>query len=294
MRIASLVPSATETLFALGLGDKVVAVSHECDYPPEARCRPRLTRSVLETAVMPSGDIDREIAVRVQAGLPLYEIDATVLEAARPDLIVTQSLCDVCALPARSVYTALEQLPFRPTLVSLEQRTFSGVLDDIVTLGRAVGVADRACRFVEALQQRLEAVRIAVAQCPPVRVICLEWIDPPYTCGHWIPEMVTVAGGVDPFARPGAPSAPITWSEIAKAEAEIIVAFPCGQDRVRARSDLTAAAARADAAATLRRLPVFVADAVLFTRPGPRVIDGVEALAAVLHRGTSPHVDQWS
>jgi iron complex transport system substrate-binding protein len=295
MRIASLVPAATESLFALGVGEKVVAVSHECDYPTDVKQRPRLTRSVLDTAAMSSGDIDREIAERVRAGLPLYEVDAAVLADAQPDLIVTQSLCDVCALPARSVYASLEKLSVRPTLVSLEQRTLAGVLDDIVTLGNAVGVSDRARTFVEALRRRLEAVRTAVAARRRVRVVCLEWIDPPYTCGHWIPEMVTLAGAIDPLARPGTPSVSSTWSEVGRADPQVIVVFPCGHNRARACADLTAAAAAdPDAAALLRRSPVFVAEAVLFTRPGPRVVDGVEALAAALRGDTSPYIDRWS
>ncbi len=201
MRIASLVPAGTEKLFALAHAADVVAVTHECDYPAEARTRPRLTTSVLDTASMTSADIDREIAARVSAGLPLYEIDAAVLASARPDLIITQSLCDVCALPATSISAALQRLNHRPALLTLDQRTLDGVIDAVRTVAVAAGVAERGEALYRTLQDRLSIVRAAVASRNQVRVVCLEWIDPPACAGigfprwwHWRAESIRSHG----------------------------------------------------------------------------------------------------
>src|SRR5579863_8550979 len=201
MRIISLVPAGTEIVFALGLERDVVAVSHECDFPPQARDLPRLTHSAVGGTTLPSAEIDAAVSARKATGAPLYNIDAEQLASLAPDLILTQGLCDVCALPSRAVRTALAQMSPRPPIVSLDGHSIDDVLESIVEIGHATGRDACAEELVSTLRQRLARVVSAVANRPPVRVVCLEWLDPPYACGHWIPEMVSLAGGVDPLGR---------------------------------------------------------------------------------------------
>src|SRR5712692_11939031 len=244
MRIVSLVPAGTEILFALGLERDVVAVSHECDYPMEVNTLPRLTRSVIGRAGLTSAAIDAAVSARKAEGAPLYDIDAEQLASLAPDLILTQGLCDVCALPSRAVRAALAQMTPRPPIVSLDGRSIDGVLESILEIGHATGRDTCAGELVSTLRQRLARVASAVADRPPVRVVCLEWLGPPYACGHWIPEMVQVAGGVDPLGRPGIPSVPISWSAVRDAHAPNIIAMPCGYTLERAGREVEAVAAQ--------------------------------------------------
>jgi iron complex transport system substrate-binding protein len=284
MRIISLVPAGTEIVFALGLGHDVVAVSHECDYPIQARSLPRLTQSAIGGAALTSAAIDAAVSARKATGAPLYHIDAEQLTALAPDLILTQGLCDVCALPSRAVRAALAQMSPRPPIVSLDGRSIDGVLESMLEIGHATGRDTCAEELVSTLRQRLARVVSAVADRPPVRVVCLEWLDPPYACGHWIPEMVHVAGGVDPLGRPGIPSIPISWSAVRDAQAPNIIAMPCGYTLERAVCEVGAVAAQPAWKEAVGDAVVYVAaGGGYFTRPGPRLVTGIELLAASFH-----------
>lgn len=283
VRIVSLVPAGTEILFALGVGDHVVAVSHECDYPAAARHRPRITSSVVPTERLSSAAIDAAIRERVTARVPLYHVDTDRLSALGPTMLVTQSLCDVCALPAQAVHQVRGTLPNPPALVSLEARSLAEILESIVTLGEATGTRPRAQTMIDELQGRIARVRAAVAAERPRRVVCLEWLDPPYSCGHWIPEMVRLAGGIDAAGREGIPSVPTKWDALVTPEAELVVALPCGYSIDRTVAEMNRLARQADWGGRLRRMPVYVVDSAYFTRPGPRVVDGIELLASLFH-----------
>ena len=280
MRIASLVPSATELLFALGLGSRVVAVTHECDYPAEASELPRLTRSMIPAGLDPA-DIDAAVRERVGAGESLYGLDCDRLEGLAVDLIVTQQVCEVCAVSSDDVRAVAARLPTRPRVLSLDPSTLEDVLHDPLALSDAAGTPAAGPRLRDHLAGRIEAVRAAVAGAPRRRVAALEWLDPPYCGGHWIPEMVAAAGGTDAFGTaPGARSRVVSWDEVAAGEPDVVVVMPCG---------LYAAEAEAEAKRHSRRLrdlgaEIHAVDAASsFSRPGPRLADGVELLGHLLH-----------
>jgi iron complex transport system substrate-binding protein len=280
MRIASLVPSATEMLFALGLGESVVGVTHECDYPPEAVRRRHLTRSLVPEG-LPAGQIDAEVRRLSGEGRHLYELDEPTLAELDVDLIVTQAVCEVCAVSYDDVVAVADRLPSRPRVISLDPSNLADVLADVPRLGDAAGVVDRAVALREDLEQRLEAVRRAVAGATRPRVLALEWLDPPFIGGHWVPEMIEIAGGQDVLGVAGTKSRTAEWDEIAACGADVVVAMPCGWDATRARSEVDAHAAEVAAVGAQR---VWTVDAAAsFSRPGPRLIEGTELLAHLLH-----------
>ncbi len=280
MRIASLVPSSTEMLFALGLGEQVVAVTHECDHPPAVQGLPRLTRSMIPAGLDAAG-IDAAVRERVEAGGSLYALDAETLAGLAVDLIVTQEVCAVCAVSSGDVAAVASRLPSRPEVLSLDPATLGEVLGDAVALGSACGDPGAGRRLQEQLAARIGAVREATRDTEPVRTAAIEWLDPPYCAGHWLPEMIEAAGGVDVLARPGERSRVVSWEEVAAARPDAVVVMPCG---------LRAAAAEAEArrhrgdlvglgAATIQAVDA----ASSFSRPGPRLADGVELLGHILH-----------
>jgi len=280
MRIASLVPSATEALFALRLGDRVVAVTHECDHPEAATRLPRLTGSVIPEGLEPA-EIDARVRELTGRGEALYELDERVLAELRPDLIVTQALCAVCAVSLDDVRAVAARLPSRPRVISLDPTTLDEVLADVETIAAAAGDPSRGEALRAALRRRLDAVAAAVAGAPRPRVAALEWLDPPFAGGHWVPEMVALAGGTDALGEPGERSRTVGWHEVEAARPEVVVAMPCG---------LYAGEAAAQARARAERLRGLGADRVVavdaassFSRPGPRLVDGVELLAHLLH-----------
>lgn len=280
MRIASLVPSATELLYALGLGPNVVAVTHECDHPAEVADLPRLTRSMIPAGLDPA-DIDAAVRERVGAGESLYALDTAQLERLDVDLIVTQQICAVCAVSSDDVRAIAARLPRRPRVLSLDPSRLDEVLDDAVTLGEVAGDAAAGVALRRDLHDRIEAVRAATAGAPAIRTAALEWLDPPYCAGHWLPEMITAAGGIDVLAQPGERSRQISWDEVAASRPDVAVVMPCG---------LYAEEAEAEAKRHHRRLAALGADAVWavdaassFSRPGPRLADGVELLGHLLH-----------
>ena len=280
MRIASLVPSATEMLFALGLGDQVVAVTHECDYPPEAAGKPHLTRSLVP-AGLSAGEIDAAVRRLTGEGRHLYELDEPALAELEVDLIVTQAVCEVCAVSYDDVVAVAERLPSRPRVVSLDPSNLAEVLADVPRLGEAAGVADRAARLRADLERRLETVRRAVEGADRPTVLALEWLDPPFIGGHWVPEMIEIAGGEDVLGVAGRKSRTAEWDEIAAAKPEVVVAMPCGWDARQARSEVEGHAREVAAVGADR---IWAVDAAAsFSRPGPRLVEGTELLAHLLH-----------
>lgn len=280
MRIASLVPHATELLFALGLGEQVVAVTHECDYPPEAEELPKLTRDVLPKGLS-AGEIDRAVRARTLEGLAIYELDEEALRAAEPDLIVTQALCPVCAVSYEEVAKIARGIPGEPQVVSLDPKTFGETLGDIRTIATATDRKDAGVALVRCIADRVDRVKLAVRGAPRPRVVALEWLDPVFIAGHWTPQLIELAGGVDVLGLPGEPSEQVSWETVAAAAAEVAIVMPCGFEERRAREEALLHARELASLGAARVLAVNAS--AYFSRPGPRLVDGLELLAHILH-----------
>jgi iron complex transport system substrate-binding protein len=280
MRIVSLVPSATEMLFALGLGPDVIAVTHECDYPPAARELPKITRDLLPPGLT-SAQIDAAVKEHTLAGESIYQLDTTALEDLRPDLIVTQALCSVCAVSYDDVRDIAEQLDPRPEVISLDPHTLGEVLSDARTLAEATDRRDAALELVNGASDRIDRVRLAVRKARRPRVAALEWLDPPFAAGHWIPQLIEYAGGEDVIGFPGENSEELTWPAVQAAQPDIVIVMPCGYDAEIAHRE--AEMHREQLAAVGAGEVVAVDAASYFSRPGPRIIDGLELLASILH-----------
>jgi iron complex transport system substrate-binding protein len=280
MRIASLVPSATEMLFALGLGESVVGVTHECDFPAAARELPQLTATVLPEG-LGAGEIDAAVKAIVGAGRALYSLDEEKLAELAPDLIVTQAVCEVCAVSFEDVVAVAARLPGPPRVLQQDPSSLGEVLEDVVGLGEAAGIARRAHELRGELEGRLAAVRAAVQGAPRPRAIALEWLDPPFVGGHWIPRMIEIAGGVDVAGPAGAKSPEVEWEALAALAPDLIVVMPCGWYVEESRAQALEHWERIESLGAKR---VFAVDAAsTYSRPGPRLVDGVELLAHLLH-----------
>jgi iron complex transport system substrate-binding protein len=267
-------------LFALGLGDQVVAVTHECDHPRTAAGRRHLTRSLVPEGLS-AGQIDAEVRRLRGEGRHLYELDEPTLAELDVDLIVTQAVCEVCAVSYDDVVSVAARLPARPRVISLDPSNLAEVLDDVRRLGEATGVVDRAIRLRDDLGRRLDQVRTAVAGASRPRVLALEWLDPPFIGGHWVPEMIEIAGGQDVLGVAGAKSRTAEWDELAASEPSVLVAMPCGWNARQARSEVEAHAAEVAGVGAER---IWAVDAAAsFSRPGPRLVEGTELLAHLLH-----------
>jgi iron complex transport system substrate-binding protein len=278
MRLVSLLPSATEIVYALGLGDDLAGVTFECDEPPAARAEKTIVVGGLDTSGMAPGDIDRYVRGQLAAGRDLYTLHASALAGLAPDLILTQDLCRVCALPSGQVSDALDYLGCHADVLTLDPHSLADVLDSILVVGRRAGAAERAGVLVAGLRARLDVVAVAVAGRGRPRVAVVEWVDPPFTAGHWVPDLVTAAGGEPVADRAGRPSVPTTWADIAGAAPDLVVVAPCGY-----HLDGAAEQAR-EVSRQLPDVPVWAIDADgIVVRPGPRLVNGVEALAAVIH-----------
>lgn len=285
MRIVSLVPNGTEILFAVGAGDLVVGVSHECDFPAEARTRPILTGSALRPG-MTAAEVDQAVSAQVGSGESLYTLDEDRIAELAPDLIVTQQLCPVCAVSTEQVDGAVRPLPRCPDLLSLDPRTLSDVLADIRRVGGATGRESEAEALLRDLEARLAIVRARVAGRPRPRVATLEWLDPPFAGGHWVPEMVEIAGGVDVFAKPGDHSTRLTWEQLQATDPDVLVVMPCGYDEAGAAEQIALISNRPEwqALRAVREGRVYPVDANgCFSRPGPRLVDGIERMAELFH-----------
>ena len=280
MRIVSLVPHATELLFALGLGPDVVGVTHECDYPPQALKRPRVTRDVLP-AGLSAPEIDAAVRERTLEGQAIYELDRRALERLAPDLIVTQQLCPVCAVSYEEVAELAQKLPSRPHVLALDPKTVGETLGDVRTVAEATDRREAGIGLVRDAASRIDRVKLAVRAQPRVRVAALEWLDPVYVAGHWTPQMIELAGGEDVLGLPGERSEVVTWDAVAGARPQVVVVMPCGYDAPRAGEE---------ARTYLRELAGLGAERIVavnasayFSRPGPRLIDGIELLGHILH-----------
>lgn len=291
-RIVSLLPAATEIAAALGLIDNVVGVSHECDFPKEANTRPRVTRCPVHDSGLTSREVDAWVRRALRENGTIYTIDEQLMRELRPDVILTQKLCDVCAVGYGTVARLAETLPGPPEVVNLEPTSLSDIFDDIHHVAKACGVAARGDKLVAQLSARVEAVRRRTAQIPDrPRCFLMEWVDPVFCSGHWGPELVEIAGGLDPLGRKHQPSVEVRWETVLDARPEIIVLALCGYNVDGARHDYQ----------LLRRFPGFdslpaaqnaricVVDAnAYFARPGPRIVDSLEILAGIIHPDQFP------
>jgi iron complex transport system substrate-binding protein len=285
MRIASLVPSATEMLYALGLGGSVVGVTHECDYPEAAAGKPHLTRSVIPEGLS-AAEIDRAVRERTERGEAIYELDADTLRELEPDLIVTQQVCEVCAVSFDDVAKVAETIPSEPQVLSLDPSTIGEVLADVRTLAFAAEAPAAGEELLAQAADRLDRVARAVEGADRPRVLALEWIDPPYAGGHWVPQMIELAGGADALGLPGEKSRVFEWAQAQAAQPDVIVSMPCGYGTERAAEETRL---HLDTLASLGARRVVAVDASsYFSRPGPRLVDGVELLAHVLHPDRVP------
>ena len=282
MRIVSLLPSATEIVCALGLEDSLVGVTHECDWPPSVRSKVTVSASALPDATEPA-DVDRLVSDSLAGGEPIYRLDDVALRELQPDLVLSQDLCAVCAVPSGHVNEALAVLGCQAEVLSLDPSSMADVLDCIRRVGAATGTVDRADEVVSGLRRRLDAVADAVVDLDRPRTFALEWSDPPFNGGHWVPGMIETAGGDPVLGSPGAPSVRVGWDQIARARPEAVAFMPCGYDVARAAAEGERLLERPELSEVGR---VFAVDAnAYFSRPGPRLVDGVEILAAALHPG---------
>lgn len=293
VRIVSLLPSATEIVCLLGRQDSLVAVSHECDFPSGIRRLPRVVHSSFDSATLPQNAIDEKVREALQSGRSLYSIDADLLTSLAPDLVLTQRLCDVCAVPYDSVLAAVHKLSVAPRVLSLHPHSIHDVLEDIGRVGDALGASDRAEREVARLSRRLSAVEEGLREVSSrPRVAALEWLDPIMASGHWVVEMIERAGGEDFLGRRGEPSVYVAWDEVLRYGPEVLVLMPCGFDVERAVSDSSLLSARAgwESLPAVRTGQVYAVDGnSYFNRSGPGLIDGIEILAEILH----PEVFAW-
>jgi iron complex transport system substrate-binding protein len=280
VRIVSLVPSATEMLFALGLGDQVVAVTHECDWPPEAQDLPHATTDVLPQG-LPPGEMDSAVRALTSEGQAIYELDERLLQRLQPDLIVTQSLCAVCAVSADDVRAVAERLDSQPAVVSLDPKTLGEVLGDVRTLAQATDAKDAGVDLVQDAAARIDRVRVAVKDAPRPTVVAIEWLDPVFVAGHWTPQLIEYAGGFDVLGMPGEHSEVKTWEEVKAARPDIVVVMPCGYDAERAREEAYEFGDELEEIGAQRYVAVDAS--AYFSRPGPRLVDGLEALAHIIH-----------
>ena len=289
MRIVSLLPSATEIVFALGLGDELVGVTHECDWPPEVADIPTVTRSTREMAGLSSREIDRLVGEAVHGGSSLFELDKAALAAAEPDLILTQELCAVCAVGYREVNEVARTIDADIRVVSLEPTSIEGILNSIATVGAMTEAEDAAVDVVAGLRERLKKLELRQTRRreggqPPVRVVGLEWLDPPFALGHWVPEQVRRAGGWDLLGSEGQKSTRTTWEAVREVDPETLILMPCGYHLAEsvAAWERTPRPTFWRELEAVRRGQVFAVDgSAYFSRPGPRVIDGIGLLAEI-------------
>ncbi|MDB5638407.1 MAG: Iron complex transport system substrate-binding protein [Bradyrhizobium sp.] len=292
-RIVSFLPSATEMICALGLGDRLLGVTHECDYPPEIMGKTIVVRNVLPIESMSQSEIDSAVTQRLRSGLSLYQVDETLMQEIAPDLVVTQDLCQVCAPSGNEVSQLLKVLPSKPQILWLTPKSLEQIFDNLRDLGEATGrfqIAETLIAEGRARLEKVEAATLAASSRP--RVFCMEWMDPVYCCGHWVPEMVRIAGGIDKLGREGADSVRIAWKDVLQWRPEILIVMPCGfglEKAAEQAQQLSAYPGWADLPA-VRARRVYAVDAnSYFARPGPRIVEGTELLAHLLH----PDLFEW-
>ena len=293
MKVVSLLPSATEIVFALGLGDSLVGVTDECDFPPEAVTKPVVSRSALpQGRPLSAREIDEAVRGKLDAEQPLYVLDTDLLRRERPDVVLTQDLCRVCAVPSGQVQQALDKIGLpEAKVLSLDPHTLEEVIAQIDVVGKLLERAEEAATLTESLRMRVAKVKEVATRLPLLNVFCLEWSDPPFAAGHWVPEMVEAAAGVNLLSEKGGPSQVVTHRQIRDANPEAIVFMPCGYYLEEAEGEAGAVFAHPELRETpaVRNGNVFAVDATsYFSRPGPRIVDGLEILAWALHPDAYP------
>jgi len=293
-RIVSFLPSATEIACALGLEDALLGITHECDYPPEVKTKPVVVRNVLPIEKMSQSEIDRAVAERMRAGLSLYQIDEQLLHELAPDLILTQDLCQVCAPSGNEVSQVLKSLPKTPQVLWMTPRNVGEIFDNVRDLGAATDRTKEAEKLVDDCKTRIEALsRKTAAAASRPRVFCMEWLDPVYASGHWVPELVAMAGGVDEVGREGGESVRVSWDEVVAWAPEVLVIMPCGFNLQQTMTQISSVFGPEGSRAgdsrffdlpAVRNDRVYAVDAnSYFARPGPRVVEGAELLAQLIH-----------
>ena len=296
MRICSLLPSATEVIALLGLSEELVGISHECDYPPSVRGVPIMIEPMIPPYGLASVDIDRQVSQLVASGQRLYRLKDHLLRQAQPDLILSQDLCHVCAVTPDQLHDALCSLRHQPTVLTLNPRTVHDVIDDVVRIGDAAGRPAEGQLLATQLRDRLDTIQIRVqglSQRP--RVVCIEWLSPLYVAGHWVPEMVQLAGGQDALSQPGSPSRIVTWDEVLSAAPDVLIVMPCGFSVERTHAELFQLMQQPGQwrlSPALAEHTYLVDASSYFSRPGPRLIDGIELLAAILHPSDHDHIHE--
>ena len=297
-----MLSSATEIVYALGLEDHLIGISHECDYPPESQGLPRLSRSRFDPAGLTSGEIDAEVRRSMQEFGSVYEVDAALLRNLRPDLVLTQAVCEVCAVPTNSVHEAIADLPTRPEVVSLDAHTLDGIFATVQQVADAAGVSERGEQAVSAFRARISRVAEQIARREQPRVLALEWLDPPFAPGHWLPEIIESAGGLNLLGSAGEHSGEVPWGQVSSLDPDCLLLLPCGWDLEQARADadrnrdrLYQVAGRA-----VENGRAWIGHGAYFSRSGPRVVDGIESLAYVLHPAafdegpSTGRLERWS
>ena len=296
MRICSLLPSATEVIASLGLSGELVGISHECDYPPSVRGVPIMVEPIVPLHGLASADIDRQVSQLVAAGQRLYRLKGHLLRQAQPDLILSQDLCHVCAVTPDQLQDALCSMPRQPTVLILNPSTVHDVIDDVVRIGNAADRSAEGHRLAGHLRDRLEAVHTRVQGISHrPRVVCIEWLSPLYLAGHWVPEMVQFAGGQDVLAQPRSPSRVVTWDEVLAAAPDALIVMPCGFSVERTHTELLQMMQQPGQwrlSSDLVQRTFLVDASSYFSRPGPRLIDGIELLAAILHPSDHDHIHE--
>jgi len=287
MRICSFLPSTTEIVYELGLGDSLVGVTHECDYPPEVKEKDIVIMSFLDHKKLSSKEIDDLVTKNAREGKSTYLVDKEALKKANPDIILTQKLCEVCAVSGNQVMEAVEVLGHKPEIISLEPTTIYEIFDTITTIGEATGTQERAREMTNLLKERVEKIRSALEnERDRPRVFCLEWLDPPFVGGHWVPEMVEIAGGDNGIGKAGEPSFKATWEEIADFAPHKLFIMPCGFDIEKTINELDVVTSKDEwfSLPATNKGEIYIVDAnSYFSRPGPRIVDGLEILARAIH-----------
>jgi len=296
MRICSLLPSATEVIASLGLSNELVGISHECDYPPSVKNVPIMVEPMISPHGLSSDDIDRQVHQLVASGQRLYRLNDHLLRQARPDLILSQDLCHVCAVTPDQLHDAICSLPQQPTVLSLNPSKVHDVIDDVVRIGAAAGRSAEGHRLATQLRDRLDAIRTQIEDISHrPRVVCIEWLSPLYVAGHWVPEMVQLAGGQDVLAQPGSASRVVTWDEVLASAPDVLIVMPCGFSVERTHTELLPLMQQPDQwrlSPALAERTYLVDASSYFSRPGPRLIDGIELLAAILHPSDHNHIHE--
>lgn len=287
MRIASLLPSATEVVYALGMGDELVAVSHDCDYPPDVANKIRLTSIDVVPDELGSRELDEWVSRKIHKGISIYHIDPELLKKANPELVLTQELCEVCAPSFSDVQSACRILDGKPRIVSLEPKGLGEILENVLRVGKETGREEQAARLVASLRKRINAVDSAAGDATyRPSVTCIEWLDPLFVAGHWVPEMVRMAGGVDGLGPNHDPSTKIEWTRIVEYDPDVVVLMPCGFNRGRTIDEARSLGKNEnwrELRAVRNRRVFAVNGSAYFNRPGPRIVEGLETLAEILH-----------